>query len=240
MKHIELLEAPNRTYLEFNYCGESATGIGLNQQFIMEADPNLGVFHCREGRVNVRISTSRHPIKKFTKPMEEWDMTYSQKIQSGWILTKKEKMDQIVIKNNVSGFDGEHFKKIEEPATEDIVSRLIQAAGKFIEETYTTRIDNISPEMLTLGKQILTDMAKPGLSIAAFNTLLKRLYAVIPRRIDVLSAHLAKREKDIGEILDNENDIYDVLVTQLKSTSQTVERDKTILDAFDLEWRVAC
>ena len=89
------MEAPNREYLELNFVGETATGRGNNQKFIME---NLqdGTFRATNARVGITVG--RHKPRSYILSMEEWDNTYRQKIQRGYLLTKKQKMEQKVIK----------------------------------------------------------------------------------------------------------------------------------------------
>ncbi len=54
-----ICEAPNKDYLEMNFVGETATGRGNNQQFIME---NLGdgTFRATEARVGISIGVTDH------------------------------------------------------------------------------------------------------------------------------------------------------------------------------------
>ena len=232
-------EAPNKEYLEFSFVGDNATGKGLNQKFIMEAMPELGCFKCTEGRIGIRVGP--HKPKSWTCLMEDWDMVYSIRIAKGWQLIGTKKIEKREIKHEGFGLDGVTYKLIEEKETADIVQRLLEAASKLIEESYTTKIDNISPEMMARGKEILKKLAAgENMSIAAFNNLLKQLFSVIPRRIDNLSKSLATRTMDFGKIVEKEQELYEVLCDQLKmSNSNASSKQKTVIEAFGLEWRLA-
>lgn len=63
MKTINLIP-PNTEYLELNFVGETATGRGNNQQYVME---NLhdGTFRGTESRVGITIG--RHRPRSFQK-----------------------------------------------------------------------------------------------------------------------------------------------------------------------------
>ena len=90
-KTMILQEAPNNEYLEFNFVGDSATGKGLNTQFVMENLHN-GLFQIIDGRVGIKVGPNKP--KKYTLSMEKWNMTYSMKISKGYILTKTEKGEE--------------------------------------------------------------------------------------------------------------------------------------------------
>lgn len=232
-----LEKAPNREYLEFSFVGDNATGKGLNQKFIMEAMPEEGCFKCTEGRIGIRVGP--HKPKSWTCPMDDWDMVYSIRIAKGWQLISTKRETKKITRKGF-GLNGVIYRQIEEKETADVVQRLLEAASQLIEESYTTRIENISPEMMAHGKEILDKLAAgENLSVAAFNNLLKQLFCVIPRRIDNLSKVLAKRPLDYGPIVEREQDLYEILCDQLKMTNSTASGLQTVTEAYGLEWRLA-
>lgn len=76
MKTTNLIP-PNTEYLELNFVGETATGRGNNQQYVME---NLhdGTFRGTESRVGITIG--RHRPRSFINPMEKWDEIFQSKV----------------------------------------------------------------------------------------------------------------------------------------------------------------
>ena len=226
-KTMILQEAPNTEYLEFNFVGDSATGKGLNTQFVMENLHN-GLFQVIDGRVGIKVGPNKP--KKYTLSMEKWDMTYSMKISKGYILTKQEKKEEREIVVNV-------YDPIQDPDVASIVKELMDFANAVIEENYTTKVSDISEEMVIFASGILKDLSerKDTISVAEFNNKLKLLFAAIPRRIDNLSKILAKRKADYNDILVNEQELLDILNASRSTLHSAAHR--TILDEKGLQWR---
>ena len=90
---------PNTEYLEMNFVGETATGRGNNQKFVME---NLhdGTFRATESRIGITVG--RHKPRSFTYPMDRWQSLYETKVNRGYLLTKTTKMDKKIIQENSS------------------------------------------------------------------------------------------------------------------------------------------
>lgn len=226
-KKMILQEAPNTEYLEFNFVGDSATGKGLNTRFVMENLHN-GLFQVIDGRVGIKVGPNKP--KKYTLSMEKWDMTYSMKISKGYILTKREKGEEREVVVNA-------YDPIQDPDVASIVKELMDFANAVIEENYTTKVSDISEEMVSFASQILKDLSerKDTISVAEFNNKLKLLFAAIPRRIDNLSKVLAKRKADYNDILVEEQELLDILNASRSTLHSTTHQ--TILDEKGLQWR---
>lgn len=236
---MKLKEAPNTEYLEMNYVGETATGRGNNQQFTMQ---NLhdGTFCATEARVGITIG--RHRPRSYILPMNQWHSTYSAKSSRGYLITKTKKMDQKVLESgNTSHIDGKEYRQIEDASVDEIVRRLLQYTNTMLDMTYRIKVDDISDEMIAYGKSILDSLASEfdHISVAEFNGKLKTLYAAIPRRIDNLSKHLAKRKLEFNDIIANEQELFDIMVSRVRSGQElnACYEKPTVLDAFQLEWR---
>lgn len=232
------MEAPNREYLELNFVGETATGRGNNQKFIME---NLqdGTFRATNARVGITVG--RHKPRSYILSMEEWNNTYRQKIQRGYLLTKKQKMEQKVIKKQGITVDGEDYRVIDDEKVREIVSRLINYTKTYLDTNYTVKVEDISDEMISFGREILNSLASDfsKMSVAEFNNKLKALYSAIPRRMDKLSNFLAKRKLDFNDIVANEQELFDTMVSQVRSGEKlnSYAVKPTILEAYNLLWR---
>lgn len=221
-------------YLEMNFVGITATGKGNNTKIVME-DLNDGRFRITESRVGITIG--RHRPKSSILPIERWDEVYLSKISRGYLVTKTRKMDQKIVQmgNSVNGMS---YQPIENLQVRQIVKALLDYADAAVSENYTIKVDDISDEMLKYGKKILDTMASEyvQMSVPAFNIMLQRLYAAIPRRIDNLSKLLAKSHSEIKDIIAQEQELYDVMFSRVR-TEKTASAEKNILDAFGLEWR---
>ena len=228
--------APSREYLEFNFVGETATGRGNNTQFIMENLGN-GTFMVTEGRVGIKVG--RYKPRSYVRPINEWDAMYQSKLHRGYLLTKTVKLQAKEITRNAMSVNGNHFKPLSDLEVNTIISRLLAFANQVMECNYTVKVEDISDEMISYGKDILEVLATgfEQMSVAEFNNKLKTLYAAIPRRIDNLSKTLAKRKADFNDIVANEQDLYDIMIGQIRNHNIEKCSDLTILDSYGLDWR---
>lgn len=239
MKNINTVQAaPNADYLEMNYVGETATGRGNNQQFIME---NLhdGTFRATEARVGITIG--RHRPRSFILPMEEWQRIFASKISRGYLVTKTKKMEQKIFESSGTSVNGTDYKPIPDPSVEEIVTRLLEATNALLNSSYRIKVDDISDEMIAYGRSILDQLANGfhDMSVAEFNSKLKTLYAAIPRRIDNLSKCLVKRKLEFNDMVANEQELFDIMVARVRSGKElkNFEEKPTVLEAFKLDWR---
>ena len=226
---------PNREYLEFTYCKLTPTGKGLNQKVTLENQKN-GCFKYTESRIGIQIGVFKP--KSHLRSMDSWDSTVHQLLRTGYILAKKERMEKKVLKNDMS-VDGSSYAKISDESVRTIVNRIIGFANKVVNTQYTVKVDDISDEMIALGADILkglSDKVNAGaISIGNFNAELIRLFSVIPRRMDNVSRYLAKDEAEIPDILKAEQELYDVLISQLRTYGKSSKAD--ILSANGLKMR---
>lgn len=232
----ETLTTPNEEYLELTFAKETATGKGLNNKLIME---NLhdGTFKKTEGRIGITIG--RNKPKEYVRPISEWGSTYSFYVSRGYVLFSTEKVDSKTIEMGTNSLNGKEFKPLSDNAVSSIIKTLLGMANQLLEETYTVKVSHIPDDMIIKGKTILDDLADnyENMSVAEFNGKLKNLFATIPRRIDKLNLMLATRKSEFANILANEQEIYDVMISQLKGMKIKAKEDQTILEAFNLEWR---
>lgn len=226
---------PNTDYLELNFVGETATGRGNNQQFIME---NLhdGTFRITEARIGITIG--RHRPKSRIYPMDQWDTIFQSKINRGYLITKTRRMEKKIISQ--SNYNGINYKPVNNISVDRIISRLLQYANVAISSNYSIKVDDISDEMISYGDAILKEIAIGfnSMSVAEFNAKMKTLYAAIPRRMDKLSKYLAKSKSNFNDIIANEQELFNIMVSRVRSGqrfNKYTERP-TILEAYGLEW----
>lgn len=218
-----------KEYLEMNFVGENATGRGNNTQIIME-NFHDGTVRVTEGRVGIRVG--RNKPHSFVITYESWDDFVTGKLKRGYIITKTQKMDKREITKG-------GYAPISDIEVKEIVERLIQYADATISQNYTTKIDDISDEMIQMATDILTDLSqrKDIISVAEFNNRLKTLFAVIPRRIDNLSKVLATRKAEINDIIADEQELFDLIVSQLRD-NKIATCQKNILETKEMDWRI--
>lgn len=237
MKTTNLIP-PNTEYLELNFVGETATGRGNNQQYVME---NLhdGTFRGTESRVGITIG--RHRPRSFINPMEKWDEIFQSKVSRGYMVTKTKKMEQKVIEKNTSSINGNEYAPIANASVNEVVTLLLECTTAVLSQNYRIKIDDISDEMIAFGQSILKELSSgySRMSVAEFNNKLKTLYAAIPRRIDNLSKVLAKRKLDFNDIIADEQELFDVMVNRVRNAHDldNCSVRPTVLEAFHLDWR---
>lgn len=237
MKTTNLIP-PNTEYLELNFVGETATGRGNNQQYVME---NLhdGTFRGTESRVGITIG--RHRPRSFINPMEKWDEIFQSKVSRGYMVTKTKKMEQKVIEKNTSSINGNEYAPIADASVNKVVTLLLECTTAVLSQNYRIKIDDISDEMIAFGQSILKELSSgySKMSVAEFNNKLKALYAAIPRRIDNLSKVLAKRKLDFNDIIADEQELFDVMVNRVRNAHDldNCSVRPTVLEAFHLDWR---
>ena len=237
MKTTNLIP-PNTEYLELNFVGETATGRGNNQQYVME---NLhdGTFRGTESRVGITIG--RHRPRSFINPMEKWDEIFQSKVSRGYMVTKTKKMEQKVIEKNTSSINGNEYAPIANASVNEVVTLLLECTTAVLSQNYRIKIDDISDEMIAFGQSILKELSSgySKMSVAEFNNKLKTLYAAIPRRIDNLSKILAKRKLDFNDIIADEQELFDVMVNRVRNAHDldNCSVRPTVLEAFHLDWR---
>ena len=233
---VQSLVPPNTEYLEMNFVGETATGKGNNTQFIME-NMHDGTFKISDGRVGITVG--RHKPKIYNLPMEKWDEVYAARIKRGYLLTKKQKMEKKVFQKNGTVLNGQTYSEISDQEVDKIVKSLLSYANAVIDKNYSVKVDDISDEMIEYGQAVLVELATKfdSMSVAEFNAKLKVLYSAIPRRIDNLSKVLAQRKIQFNDIIANEQDLFDVMVGQVKNKQLHTSADKTLLDAYELDWQ---
>ena len=237
MKTTNLIP-PNTEYLELNFVGETATGRGNNQQYVME---NLhdGTFRGTESRVGITIG--RHRPRSFINPMEKWDEIFQSKVSRGYMVTKTKKMEQKVIEKNTSSINGNEYAPIADASVNKVVTLLLECTTAVLSQNYRIKIDDISDEMIAFGQSILKELSSgySKMSVAELNNKLKALYAAIPRRIDNLSKVLAKRKLDFNDIIADEQELFDVMVNRVRNAHDldNCSVRPTVLEAFHLDWR---
>ena len=224
-KDLKTITAPNSEYLEFTYVGSTGTGKGRNDNFVME-NMHDGTMKVTKGRIGVRVG--RDKPYSFFKPIEEWENTYLEQISRGFIVTKKEKMAKKVVTKNGSAYQNINDKEIR-----DIVKFFMELANTAVETNYSISVDDISDEMIQLGRDIIANLHANvnELSPAMFNSKLHRLWQAIPRRIDNVSKAVVQRQKDFQKKIEDEQEMLDFIVGQIRAA-----KNPTILDANNLMW----
>ena len=220
-------------YLEMTYVKETASGRGHNDVISIE-DLGNGNMKITEGRIGVRVG--RYKPHSYVRPVEEWDDFVKGRQDRGYLITKTKKMDRLTVTKQ----EGE-YAPIEDLSVRELVEGLQGATRQLMEESYSMSMEDISEEMIALGKETVDWLATnyETASVEAFNNKLKTLYSAIPRKMDNILKHLVKSKNDMRDKAAEEQELFDIMIDAVKNAHEGKPQiaRQTILEAKGIEIR---
>lgn len=237
----EELIPPNYDYLMLTISKVTATyktASGKNATITMER-LNLDEFLVTEGDTGVRWNSK---AKKRKYPMDQWEEVYASYRKAGWILFDDQKREKVSVKGNASILNGKQYKPISDPEAASIADRLMGFANQMIEQEYSKTIADVPDWAFDEAKAGLDELARgyQQMSNAEFNKKLTHIFAVLPRRIDVMAKYIAAPNasaEDRAKIIEAERERYDVLHSMLRGGSVNLTGKETILEAYGIQIR---
>ena len=219
---------PSMDFIEMTFVKDSATGKGLNERLSME---NLGdgTFKVTKGRIGIRVGKDKP--RTMILPYADWENFYRKKVMQGYKFPRTKKTEKKTIRKN-------SFKEIGDKEVQEIVDRLMGFADAAMKQNYTVKVDEISDDMISYGREVLSGLQTEykDMSVAVFNNKLKLLYAAVPRRMDNLSKKLARMKSDFLRIITEEQELFDLMVSQVRE-SKEADEGRTVLDIYGLTVR---
>lgn len=176
------------------------------------------IFIIEHGRVGAKPMVSK-------RPMSLWKETYDKHIKDGYV----DRTNYITITS-----ESQTYKPIEDVDVKNMVEYLMSCANETIQENYSVTYKEVSKEMCDDAQEILYQMVlNPTLDNV--RQLLPKLFVVIPRKMKDVKACLPDKESDIPEILQREQELLDLMLSEVVSVSETISGKETILDANHLQ-----
>lgn len=202
-----------------------------NNNKFYDMTPKGDMIEIKYGRVDSTCTT-------ITKPISQWDKIYNSKIKKGYV-DKSELIADLVetVKKD------KEYKPIPQKVIAEIVERLQSYAKQAIDSNYKVKANQVTQAMIDEAQEVLIKLAKEK-SITDFNNLLLNLFTVIPRKMAHVNDYLAKSSEDLEKILEKEQDLLDVMKSQVVVVQLQEESDDeyknncTILEALGLEIEV--
>lgn len=199
-----------------------------NNNKFYDMTPKGDTIEIKYGRVDSTCTT-------ITKPISQWDKIYNSKIKKGYV-DKSELIADLVetVKKD------KEYKPIPQKVIAEIVERLQNYAKQAIDSNYKVKANQVTQAMIDEAQEVLIKLAKEK-SITEFNNLLLNLFTVIPRKMAHVNDYLAKSSEDLEKILEKEQDLLDVMKSQVVVVQLQEESDDeyknncTILEALGLE-----
>lgn len=176
---------------------------------------NKDIIEIEYGRVGAK------PMK-MKRPMQLWNETYDKHIKDGYI----DRTDLLSIQET-----GE-YKTIEDPYTRQLIKFLISRSKEIINECYSVSYTEVSSKMISAAQKIINNIGLQQ-SMEAVNDLLKKLYVIIPRKMKNVSDYLIADMKQIGDVIEREQELLDIMASQVDDLDNSNDK-KTILEANGL------
>lgn len=195
--------------------------------------PKGDTFDVEYGRVGASCQHASYPIS-------QWDKKYNEKIKKGYV-DQSELIQDLIQEEKKKG--PSEYKDIENKVIAEIVARLQDMANKTIQKNYKVESTQVTQAMVDKAQEKIDFMNQLSekTTIAKFNEHLIELYGIIPRKMKNVSDYLAKKKDDFGEIMKNEQDLLDVMRTQVvqHTVQEEVAEDEnapeqTVLEAMGL------
>ena len=173
-------------------------------------------FEVKYGRIDSTCTTKRYS-------MDKWDSTYRSKIKKGY----KDKTE--LVAERIETAD---YANIKEASVRKLIANLQSYADKTIKNNY--QIVNVTQQMIDEAQTKINALNTQDLS--SFNNTLLQIFSIIPRKMKKVQENLASSKNDFNAIIQREQDLLDILATQLTTQKKKVSNNnKTILEAFGLE-----
>ena len=190
--------------------------------------PNGDVWTAEYGRIG-----SSSQSRKYCK--SQFETKYYEKIRKGYV-------DQTDIVRDIitEGIETKpKYKAIDNINIAEIVERLQAMAHEAIKANYTISSNKVTRSMIDEAQSIITNLLSVC-DVELFNSILVKLFTVIPRKMQSVSGYIAKSKDDFAGIIKREQDLLDVMAGQVveKSVKPKAQYDfqcqYTILDTLGL------
>lgn len=206
---------------------------GANNNKYYRLIPNGDRFDVQFGRIGTTgFQTASYPIY-------QWDKKLHEKLKKGYVNNTR-LVAEVIVKEQKK-----EYMDISNPSIASIVSRLQSMARQAIADNYTIASNAVTTVMIFEAQSLLNDLITAD-TIESFNEYLLELFKTIPRKMKKVKDYLAVDKESFAKILQSEQDLLDVMRTQVvqQSTVDQVETedntydlpDKTILDVMGLQF----
>lgn len=196
---------------------------GNNNNKFYRMIPHGSTWTAEYGRVGARGMKKTYGIGCF-------ESKYQEKLDKGYVdRTDLHSQDTVTIDSK--------YKEIEEPSVNELVSMLLRYARELIKSSYTVSYKEVTEEMLVEAQQLIYQL-RNIVDNNVFNTVLLKLFSVIPRKMQNVSSYLATAQNHT-EVIQREQKLLDVLRGQVHTSHISCPgrplSGLTILEAMGIE-----
>lgn len=201
---------------------------GTNNNKFYRMIPRGNTWTAEYGRVGATGVKKDYPISTWHDKLDE-------KLRNGYKDVSDLHADDTVVVTD------REYKEIPDKVVEAFVEQLQLWAKNMIKSTYVIKVKEVTKEMTMRAQDHVNSLTVTS-DVIAFNRILISLFAVLPRKMSSVADYLAKEKKDFVEIIEREQNVLDVMKSQVndKAVNQEVSKSKkdcTILEAFGLTIR---
>ena len=205
-----------------------------NKYYKMFPNDN-GTFNVEYGRVGANP-------QKASYSMSEWDKKYREKIKKGYV-DQSDLMEDLI--SEVKTKEEKSYKTIENESIRKLVEFLQDKANKTIQKNYKVGAGEVTQAMVDKAQNKINTINEKldKYNVNSFNKELLELFGIIPRKMKNVNDYLSKNVDDFSDIMKHEQDLLDVMKTQVVQITITSEDEKdnstdnqTVLEAMGLEF----
>lgn len=221
---------------------DDSSDIGNNKDYSMTPLGD-GTFKATWGRVG-----GHHSEKVY--PMSKWDSLYQSKVKKGYQDVSDLKQDIIEDSKVEAPKEGkDKFSVIKNESVRKIIKRLWEFANNTVQSSYKVTSEQVTQAMVDRAQEILDELSTyyKTSSRENFNKDLKKLFAVIPRKMRRIRDYLLSENGTLEErerILQREQDTLDAMRGMVYKPKSIQEREQeqtedapeqSILDEMGIE-----
>lgn len=162
----------------------------------------------------------------------DWDSKINSKLKKGYKDISQLKQELIEeIKPTA-----ENYADVESEIVRKLISDLQRYSKEKVNSSYSVKSSAVTNAMVEEAQNIINNLINTK-TINEFNSILVRLFAAIPRKMDNVKNYLAYKIEDIEKIIKREQDLLDVLRGQVyipNKTNSTSEENTSGINLSDL------
>ncbi len=229
----DILDPEKSSYVELRLVTlNSITNQGKNETVSFDVQEGGYSFIVTSGSTQIKRGPKKQ--RQFEYPIQEWANQMGYRLSKGWVPVSTKKRDLVEV-----SFKGE-YKEIDDKELKDFLEILVTANDEYYATNYTVKIEDIPFEDIDKAQNILLNLIekKDNVPVAIFNKALMEIWTIVPRPISQMKRLLAQDMKQYDSIIAREQEMLDNL-NQMLRLNTVVGNDKTILEANNIEMRVA-
>lgn len=194
-----------------------------NKVYIME-ELSDGRIKCDYGRVGKSLTTEY-------KSSSKWASVYKQKTGKSKGYTDVTELLAEPVKAQATAKD-DKVEAIEDSIVRKLIEDLMSFANKSIQKNYKVTQEAVSEQQVDAAQAVIDEISaliKVGVDIKHVNSMLLKLYTIIPRKMDNVKNHLFSEIKDNStlelaqRLLDQEQSALDTMSGQVQLIKQQRE-----------------